>query len=60
MDYRKLNSLTKKESYHIPRISDLLNQLGGFKYFSAMDLASGYWKISLDPKDREKCALVSS
>ena len=42
MDYQKLNSLTKKDSYPLPCINDLLKRLRKAKYFSAMDLASGY------------------
>ena len=60
MDYRRLNALTKKDSYPLPRIDDSLRVLGGSKYFSAMDLASGYWQVDLSPEDREKCALISS
>ena len=60
MDYQKLNSLTKKDSYPISRIDDLLSRLGGSKYFSAMDLASGYWQVNLKKEDREKCALITS
>lgn len=55
-----MNSLTKKDSYPIPQIDDSLKRLGGSKYFSAMDLASGYWQVELSPEDREKCALITS
>ena len=51
MDYCRLNSLTKKDSYPLPCIDDLLRRLGGSKYFSAMDLASGYWQVDLSPED---------
>jgi len=60
MDYRKLNSLTKKDLYPIPCIDDTLKRLGGSQYFSAMDLASGYWQIELSKEDCEKCALITS
>jgi hypothetical protein len=42
IDYRKLNNITKKDSYPLPRIDDALDKLGGAKFFSAMDLISGY------------------
>jgi len=45
VDYRKLNSVTKKDVYPLPRIDDCLNALGGCKYYSTFDLASGYWQI---------------
>ncbi|KAF0729301.1 hypothetical protein Ae201684P_010391 [Aphanomyces euteiches] len=42
IDYRKLNSVTVKDSYPMPRIDDLLDVLGRAKLFSTMDIASGY------------------
>ena len=43
VDYRGLNSVTKPDSYPLPRIEDLLDQLGQSTYFSSIDLASGFW-----------------
>ena len=60
MDYCSLNSVTKKDSYPLPRIDNALRQLSGSKFFSAMDLALGYWQVDLSPKDREKAALITS
>ena len=45
VDYRNLNSVTKLDSYPLPRIDDLLDQLDQSLYFSKLDLASGYWQI---------------
>ena len=42
IDYQKLNKVTKKDSYPLPCFDDALDCLGGAKYFSAMDLISGY------------------
>ena len=47
IDYQRLNLLTKKDSYPLPRIDDTIDKLGGAQYFSAMDLVSGYWQIDL-------------
>ncbi|XP_046399957.1 uncharacterized protein LOC124166472 [Ischnura elegans] len=55
-DFRGLNSVTVRDVYPLPNIQDTLDSLGGAKYFSTLDLASGYWQIELDPKDREKSA----
>ena len=60
IDYQKLNKVTKKDSYPLPRIDDALDRLGGAKYFSAMDLISGYWQIDLPPEEQEKCAIITS
>ena len=49
VDYRGLNSVTKADTYHIPCIDDLLDQLGGASYFAMLDLASGFWQIQLNP-----------
>ena len=58
-DLRKVNSVTKKDSYPLPRIADTLDALSGAQYFSSMDLMSGYWQIQLDEQSREKTAFVT-
>ena len=60
IDYWKLNNITCKDSYPLPRIDDALDRLGGAKFFSAMDLISGYWQIKLPPEEQEKCAIITS
>ena len=59
VDYRKLNAVTKKDTYPLPRIDDMLDSLGEAKFFSTMDLASGYWQIPLDNDSKEKTAFVT-
>jgi hypothetical protein len=56
--YRKLNAITKKDSLPLPRIDDVLDMLDGQKFFSAIDLASGYWKIEMDDESKEKTAFI--
>ena len=58
MDYRKLNSITKKDSFPLPRIDDVLDLLHGQKYFTTLDLASGYWQIEMDDSSKEKTAFI--
>ena len=60
IDYRKLNSVTQKDSYPLPRIDDSLDSLGNAKYFSTLDLASGYWQIGLSEKAKLKSAFCST
>ena len=52
--YRKLYSVTKADTYPLPRIEDLLDQLGEAKYFSTLDLASGFWQIRMERQAQEK------
>ncbi|MCP3663135.1 MAG: DDE-type integrase/transposase/recombinase, partial [Gammaproteobacteria bacterium] len=60
IDFRRVNQVIKHDSWPLPRVDDILDQLGKAKYFSTLDLASGYWQIELDEKDREKTAFVCS
>ena len=54
VDFRRVNSVTKKDAQPMPRIDDILDQLGGARYFSILDLASGFWQVPLREQDREK------
>ena len=59
IDYRHLNSLTRRDVYPLQRIDDILDTLGEAKYFSSLDLASGYWQVELDEDARQKSAFTS-
>jgi len=56
IDYRALNEKTIGDAYPLPNITDILDQLGNAKYFSVLDLASGFHQIPMDPKDASKTA----
>jgi len=59
VDYRALNKVTMKNKYPIPLVADLFDQLGGAKYFSKLDLRSGYWQVRIAEDDVEKTACVT-
>ena len=52
IDFRKLNQLTKKNSHPLPLIGDILALLGKSKFFTSLDLKSGYWQVAMDVKDK--------
>lgn len=58
IDYRQLNSITKKDRYPLPLIRDIFDQLSGAKVFSTMDMRSGYWQLPMDEASIEKTAFV--
>src|SRR6218665_1532689 len=59
IDYRQLNTKTKKDSYPLPLISECLDVLGGSSWYSTIDLRSGYFQMALHPKDRHKTAFLT-
>ena len=59
VDYRRVNDLTIKDAYPLPRIDDSLEQLSGKKWFSTLDLCSGYWQVAVEEADRPKTAFAT-
>ena len=59
IDYRKINNVTKKDNHPLPRIDELLDTFEGKKWFTSLDLASGYWQVPIEEKDKEKTAFIT-
>ena len=55
-DFRYLNDVTKKDTYPLPHIRDVLDKMNGAKFWSTLDAASAYWSVPLAERDREKTA----
>lgn len=60
VDYRLLNEVTVKDAYPLPRVDTCLDALAGSKWFSSMDLNSGFWQIGMSEEDKEKTAFIPS
>lgn len=58
VDFRALNKITRKNAHPLPVIDDILASLGSAKYFSKLDLKSGYWQVKMHEDDKEKCAFT--
>jgi hypothetical protein len=59
VDYRKLNKVTKRDSYPLPRVDMTLDAIGGSSWFSTLDLKSGYWQVKMEERDKEKTAFTA-
>jgi hypothetical protein len=59
VDYRALNEVTIKNKYLLPWINDLFDQLKGAKFFSKIDMRSGYYQLKIRPEDVPKTAFMT-
>ena len=60
VDYRKLNTVTQKDSFPLPRIDCLLDSLGEGTRFCSLDLAAGYWQTPMTEEAKLKSAFVTA
>ena len=59
VDYRRLNSITKMDVFPLPRVDESLDLLSESRYFSTLDLSSGYWQVKMDQESVEKTAFTT-
>ena len=50
VDYRRLNTMTVKDSYPLPRMDECIDSLGDASVFTTLDAYSGYWQVAINPK----------
>lgn len=58
-DYRRLNKVTCKDAYPLPRVEESLDALGNAQLFSTLDLTSGYFQVAMSKEDRDKTAVTT-
>ncbi|CAF1045914.1 unnamed protein product [Didymodactylos carnosus] len=60
VDYKKLNKITLKDNYPLPNMEQTLQNLGiGYKYFTKLDLKSGFWQFPIREADKRKTAFIT-
>lgn len=59
VDYRKVNALTKADSFPIPRIEDCIDRIGTAKFVTKFDLLKGYWQVPLSVRAKEVSAFCT-
>ena len=57
-DFRFLNSRTINDAYNLPRVDEIFKALSGSKYFSVLDMKSGYHQVEIDEHHKEKTAFT--
>jgi hypothetical protein len=59
IDYRKINNITQKDVYPLPRIDDIIEQLSESRWFTKFDLKNGYFQVPISEKDKMKTAFAT-
>jgi len=59
VDYRRINNITKKDAYPLPRMQDCLDSLGGAQVFTSLDCPAGYWQVPLRKENQEETAFTT-
>ena len=58
-DFRKVNLITKSDSYPIPRVEDCIDRIGSAEFVIKFDPLKGYWQVPLTPRAKEITAFVT-
>ncbi|CAF1678236.1 unnamed protein product, partial [Adineta ricciae] len=61
VDYKKLNNMTIKDNHPLPNMEQTIRRLGGgYKFFSKLDMKSGFWQIPIKEEDKHKTAFITA
>ena len=60
VDYRKLNKVTETDTYPLPRVEKILEEVSASKYISTLDLSKGYYQFPIVPSHQKKTAFLSA
>ena len=58
IDFCRLNQMTKKDAFPLPRMQETMESMVGARHFSCMDLKSGFWQVKMDEKSRQYTAFT--
>ena len=58
IDFRRLNSLTVKDSHPLPHICETLESLAGAAHYTTIDMNSGFWQVMMDDESKQYTALT--
>ena len=59
IDYRRLNSVSNMDAYPMPRIEELIDNLGGAKFISTLDLSRSYWQVPVEAESQARTAFTT-
>ena len=59
VDYRRVNATSATDAYPLPRIDDIIDQIGRAKYLTTLDLTKEYWQVPVASEDRHKTAFCT-
>jgi hypothetical protein len=61
VDYKKLNNITIKDNHPLPNMEQTIQRLGGgYKFFSKLDMKSGFWQLPIEEDDKHKTAFITT
>ena len=59
MDYKKTNAITIVDAHSLPIVNDTVDKIEGKKYYTSIDLASGYWQVEVDENSQDIITFIT-